>query len=78
MASRRLLNDDDDDVGGGDDDDGSRRLERGRAKERGESDWHDRRLGRVRRARRARVARKECDPKLASACVRSRAAPISI
>lgn len=75
MASRRLLNDDDDDVGGGGDDDGSRRLERGRAKERRESDWHDRRLGRVRRAR---VVRKECDPKLASACVRSRAAPISI
>lgn len=59
MASRRLLNDDDDN------DDGSRRLERGKMKERRESDWYSR-LGRVRRAR---VVRKECDPKLASACV---------
>lgn len=63
MASRRLLNDDDDVDA---DDDGSRRLERGRTKERGESNWYDRRLGRVRRAR---VVRKGCDPKLASACV---------
>lgn len=69
MASRRLLNDDDDD-------DGNRRLERGRNE--GEKGIGLARPS-SRKGKLGRVVRKKCDPKLqASACVRSRVAPISI